>query len=447
MKVALDDRWDGGECLPFVPRLPPPWAGGLIFGMRSIVLIVSLAWLASCASGPRIVATDSDTLVSVTAVADAVVEADVVALGELHQTPDVHQTHHQLIAALHERRPNMVIAMEMFERDVQTVLLQYLNGLIDEGTFRAQSRPWPDYARDYRPVIEFAKKHKIIVLAANAPRPLAQKAAKEGLSAVMGDSNLARETTAPQDEYWDAFNEMMEGHAGMFGPGGMERYYAAQCLKDDTMAEAITDHLTKRRAKGDRPLAILICGRAHSDHGRGTVQRILNRMPELKVRVLSAETVADVGKGVYESPRDVADYVIVAAEPVRKPRPMPAPQKPGGQKPGGQKPVAGGGDKPAEGGDLPTENPEGMRPALGFMPNYAGAEVDGVGVGEVREGGPAEAAGIEEGDVILSLKGIPTPDIETYSEVLNEMIIGRTITVKVKKGDAEVDLQVKIGSR
>jgi S1-C subfamily serine protease len=65
----------------------------------------------------------------------------------------------------------------------------------------------------------------------------------------------------------------------------------------------------------------------------------------------------------------------------------------------------------------------------------------------VREGGPAEAAGIEEGDVIIALKGIPTPDIETYTEVLDEQIIGRTVSVKVKKGEAEVDLQVKVGSR
>jgi uncharacterized iron-regulated protein len=412
-------------------------------GMRSIALLVLLTCLGSCAVGPRIVATDSDTIYSVANVADAIVDADVVALGELHQTPGVHQTHHELIAELYERRPNMVIAMEMFERDVQNVLLQYLSGLIDEGQFRAAARPWPDYARDYRPVIEFAKRNQIIVLAANAPRPLASKAAKEGLSAVIGDANLARETTAPKDDYWDAFCEMMDGHAGMLGPGGMERYYAAQCLKDDTMAEAITDHLQKRRKLGDQPLAVLICGRMHSDHGRGTVARIKSRMPDLTVRILSAETVEDVGEGLYESPPDVADYVVVALEPARKAVALPPAAKP--KQPAAAKPVSGSSST------LPTENPEGMRPALGFMPNYAGGEVEGVGVGPVREGGPAEVAGIEEGDVIVALKGIPTPDIEMYTEILDEQIIGHTITVRVHKasaaGNAEVDLQVKVGSR
>ena len=150
----------------------------------------------------------------------------------------------------------------MFERDVQTVLLQYLNGLIDEDEFRAKSRPWPNYARDYRPVIEFAKERQLMVLAANAPRPLASKAAKEGLGAVLGDKDLARTTTAPQDGYWESFQEMMKGHAGMFGEDGMERFYAAQCLKDDTMAESIVDHLEGFDAER-RPLAVLILSLIH----------------------------------------------------------------------------------------------------------------------------------------------------------------------------------------
>ena len=111
----------------------------------------------------------TDEVASVEAVAAEVADADLVALGELHQTPGVHRTHHALLRAIHRRRPDVVIAMEMFERDVQSVLLQYLSGLISEDEFRAKSRPWPNYARDYRPVIEFAKRHKLMVLAANAP--------------------------------------------------------------------------------------------------------------------------------------------------------------------------------------------------------------------------------------------------------------------------------------
>ncbi len=393
--------------------------------MRALLTLSFLALLGACAStGGRIMLPVTDQVASVEAVAAEVADADLVALGELHQTPGVHRTHHALLRAIHRRRPDLVIAMEMFERDVQSVLLQYLSGLISEDEFRAKSRPWPNYARDYRPVIEFAKRHKLMVLAANAPRPLATKAAKEGMQAVLGERNLARATSAPRDGYWESFQEMMAGHGGMLGEGGMERYYAAQCLKDDTMAESIVDHLATF-APAQRPLAVLICGRAHSDHGWGTVQRVVERMPGIEVRVLSAEAVDDVGGGAVAASSDVADYIVFAEAPKRAPAPTPAASR--------------------EPGD-PAKNPEGLRPAFGFMPDYEG-EDEGVLVGQVFEGRPAFEAGIEEGDRILAINGMPTLDLEEYTEVLDTLIIGRTVTVRVRREEAEVDLKVEVGSR
>ena len=401
--------------------------------MRPNFALCLLGLLGACAStGSRIVVPGSDQPASVEAVAAAVVDADLVALGELHQTPGVHRTHHALLRAMYARRPNMVIAMEMFERDVQTVVLQYLGGVIDEGEFRAKSRPWPNYARDYRPVIEFAKQRGLMVLAANAPRPLATKAAKEGLDAVMGDKHLARTTSAPQDGYWESFQEMMAGHGGMLGDDGMARFYAAQCLKDDTMAESIADHL-KGFEPDRRPLAVLICGRAHSDHGWGTVQRVVERLPGIEVRVLSAETVDGPATEVVAADGDVADFVVVAPRPQRDPMPAMPAAKPAST-------ATAGGD------EAPTKNPEGLRPAFGFMPDYAG-EDEGVLVGEVFEGRPAFEAGIEQGDRILAINGQPTLDLEEYTEVLDGLIIGRTVTVRVRRETAEVDLKVKVGSR
>ncbi|MFY9344627.1 MAG: ChaN family lipoprotein, partial [Planctomycetota bacterium] len=288
--------------------------------------LLSLLFLSACATPTaHFVATADDSVCEVDAVADALATADVVAFGELHQTPPVHRLHHELLASLHARRPNLVIAMEFFERDVQGVLLKYLSGMIDEPTFLAGSRPPRDYDRDYRPVIEFAKVNGLVVLAANAPRKLAAKVATEGASAVAGDPNVARETTAPEDDYWDAFVDAMKEHPGSTEKM-MKNFYAAQCLKDDTMAESITDHLQERRKAGDRPLVVLICGNMHSNYGRGTVARIKSRMPDLDVRVLSAETVKDLSRGVYTSPKSIGEYVVLSPEVERPAQAMPAPK-------------------------------------------------------------------------------------------------------------------------
>jgi uncharacterized iron-regulated protein len=413
--------------------------------MRATSALLLLFLLPACATTARIVTTSTGADTSLAAVARDLAGADVVALGELHRTPAVHRTHHALIAALHERRPDLVIAMEMFERDVQTSLLQYLTGMIDEATFRAGARPWPDYDRDYRPVVEFAKANGLVVLAANAPKPLVSKVAKEGLAAVAGEANLARTSTPPSAAERAAFDEAMQGHPGASAET-MARMLEAQGLRDDTMAEAITDHLAERAKSGGKPLVVLICGRHHSDHGRGTVARILARMPDLDVRVLSAETMADVRAPLPERSKALGAYVVVAPEMPRS-RAVMAPAL-------GGPAVGGAATKPKDGppaASVPTPAPEAaaaedLRPALGLMPDYAGEE-GGVKVGSVREGGAAEKAGIEAGDVIVMLAGQPVADVEGYTEILDGLVIGKTVTVRIRRDGAEADLQVSVGSR
>jgi uncharacterized iron-regulated protein len=411
--------------------------------MRLLCTLSFLSLTAACASSAHLVVTATDTTTSVAAVADDLAKADVVALGELHRTPGVHAMHHELLRQLHKRHPDMVIAMEMFERDVQNVLLQYLGGIIDEGKFLAESRPWPSYARDYRPVVEFAKDHGLVVLAANAPRELATKVSKEGVESVLGSPFVARETSAPEDAYWEAFVEMMKEHSGTSGPDAMKLYYKAQCLKDDTMAESIVDHLKERHAAGRRPLVVLICGRMHSDHGRGTVARIKSRMPELDVRVLSSETTDDVAAAGHFRAPTLADYVVVARAVEQQAPPLPPAQTPFAEakpaEPVEQKPAAAAAQPP-----VAAANPEGQRPGLGFKPDYD-QSIDGVFVETVTEGGSAEKAGIEAGDLITIVNGIKVTDLGSYMEALKAQIVGKTITVRVRRGEAEVDLQVLVG--
>lgn len=402
--------------------------------MRHLLLLLPCLFAAACATpsfpGP------ADSVVSAKDVAAAIAQADFVALGEEHQTPAVHRRHHQLLRELHAVRPQLVIAMEMFERDVQPVLDQYLRGEIDEQKFLAESRPWPHYARDYRPVIEFAKANGLAVLAANAPRELAKKVSKEGVAAVAGSPFVARETTAPEDAYWTAFQASMAGHEGMFGPGGMQRFYAAQCLKDDTMAESIVDHLQKVRAAGEDPLVVLICGKFHSDRGLGTVARVNSRMPGLDTRVFSVHS---LDTGIYASPAGAGDFTLVVGDKdtiaAPEPKEPQAATQPAATQPAGAAPAA-----------TAETNPEGLRPALGLMPAYD-AEGPGVTVEFVRDGGPAAQAGIEAGDLLVMVGGTKIDDVQHYSDVLDQLIIGKTVTVRVRRGDAEVDLQVKVTSR
>lgn len=104
---------------------------------------------------------------------EGLIDFDVVFVGEVHGSRFAHKAELTLLTGLSQRDPNLVLALEMFERDVQDILDAYLKGDISEDQFLEQSRPWPNYQDDYRPLIELGKRKGIPVIAANVPRRVA----------------------------------------------------------------------------------------------------------------------------------------------------------------------------------------------------------------------------------------------------------------------------------
>lgn len=250
---------------------------------------------------------------------------DVVFLGEEHDSVPGHEMELKFVQALHKLRPDLVISMEMFERDVQGVLDDYLAGRISEEEFTKHARPWPHYAEHYRPIIEYAKKNNLDVIAGNVPRRIASDRAKGTLPAAADQVFVPRSTSAPEDAYWTNFQGAMGGH-GMAGHGGgghgddaaqtMRHFYAAQCLKDDAMAEAIADYLAKHAYR--TPLVVHLCGKFHSDAGLGTVARLVDRAPLLQIGVVSMETLIGDAELDATEIRRRAHYIIKMRKPAEK---------------------------------------------------------------------------------------------------------------------------------
>jgi Zn-dependent M28 family amino/carboxypeptidase len=81
-------------------------------------------------------------------------------------------------------------------------------------------------------------------------------------------------------------------------------------------------------------------------------------------------------------------------------------------------------------------------PTLGFRPEF-GTE-DGVGVGEVREGGVGAKAGLKAGDKIVEVAGKPVKNLEGYTELMATLKAGDTIDVVVLRDGKKVTLKVKL---
>lgn len=74
------------------------------------------------------------------------------------------------------------------------------------------------------------------------------------------------------------------------------------------------------------------------------------------------------------------------------------------------------------------EKPTSQRPYTGTVPAYT-ADVEGLLLEGVLEGGPAEAAGLAAGDVIVELAGSAIKDVYTYADVLDTLEIDVPIKV------------------
>ena len=318
--------------------------------LSSWVVAALLSQTAASGSTPAVRLVDGTTGVDVPfeGLIDELRRRDVVVFGEEHDNTPGHRYYAEVIAALHRVRPDLAISMEQFERDVQGVVTDYVRGRIPEAEFLKHARPWKNYAADYKPQIELAKQFQLDVIAANIPRPVAAKyVANENPSAPF----KPRFTTAPSDRYYDLFKETMKQHPGM-GAGGppVEGMYRAQCAKDDAMAESIAEYLDSRPNR--KPLVVHRCGNFHCEYGLGTVSRLLERSPLLRVAVVAMAATPDVGKPDLNKHLRKAHYLVVVPQPPKKEEPKPIGPAAKGGAAGAMKPAS-----PAKSTPAPTKGP------------------------------------------------------------------------------------------
>ncbi len=259
--------------------------------------------------------------------ADATAKADIVFFGEQHDDPATHAAELAVLAAVGERRPAVVVTLEMFERDVQPLLDQYLAGTISEANFLAGSRPWDRYATDYRALVELARVRGWRVVAANVPRRIASGVSRRGL-AMLDTLNAserrfaAKENICPKDAYYTKFAQTMTGHSAGQGPPTAsdaaamaqmtDKFYEAQCVKDEAMGEAIVDAW---RAAPKGAIVLQVDGAFHSDGGLGTAERVRRRAPGAKTVVLSAVPIVDLSKANGAEHAAKGDYVLFTRAP------------------------------------------------------------------------------------------------------------------------------------
>ncbi len=249
---------------------------------------------------------------------------DVLFFGEEHNDSVAHYLQHKMLETLHQSFSNRVtLSMEMFDRDVQTVMNEYLKGDIREKNFTKDARVWSNY-KDYRPLIEFAKNNKLDIICANAPSRYTNLAGRKGQEALMGLSDDSKKNFAPlpyrvaDGKYYEKLMMMSSHHAPTatdsvsktlhpkMAMGGFN-LITAQSLWDATMAYSIAQYLKKH--KGNKVLQVN--GRFHSDEGFAIVTQLKLYEPSLRSLIISSGTDDSFPNIDWSKHAPLGDFIII----------------------------------------------------------------------------------------------------------------------------------------
>lgn len=181
----------------------------------------------------------------------ALQEKKIVFFGEFHENQIIHALQLRIYEDLNKLDTSWAIGMEMLERHQNRYLQEFVNKSMNFQTFTKQAKQWPNFERDYLPLIQIAQKFHMPVIATNVPRYLASKIAREGwdsLNNYLDENPMEKKYIAklPLTVDYEApgyrdFKTLFSGDAahGM----DIKLLTDAQAIKDATMAESILQFL------------------------------------------------------------------------------------------------------------------------------------------------------------------------------------------------------------
>lgn len=245
--------------------------------------------------------------------------SDVVFIGEYHANHASHLLQSRVLSALHLTNQKMnrptVLSTEMFNRDQQDILDQYLNSEIGERYLMQKAPAWDNYRGSYRPLIEYAKGNNVPVIAANAAadviRCIGQQGEKypEKLPSEQR-SWIAAKPFSDVPAYEEKFIKVMTGGHDVSGPR-VRNSYLAQLARDNTMAESIAIALEKYPGSQ----VIHLNGAFHSTDHLGTAGALKIMKPKLTISVITPIHVSEFQRASKEelsTKKDDAYYLLTA---------------------------------------------------------------------------------------------------------------------------------------
>jgi uncharacterized iron-regulated protein len=346
--------------------------------------------------------------VSVDGMMEMLSGARLVCIGETHDNLSDQRVELEVIRGLNRRFPGRVaIGMEMFREPQQEVLDRWTRGELAELEFLKASRWHETWGFDfgaYMEILRFARDERIDVIALNPPKAVQDEVRSKGID------NLPEETRRKLPEIDDtdpwqraALRGVFVGHAGK-GEAAFEAFLRVQLLWEETMAERVVGYLSSPRGEGKR--MVTITGGWHARYGFGLPKKAVRRMPMPYAVVLTEEISTPEQKKGRMMETEVPDIPLLPADFVWY---------------------------------VPFESigEKRVRMGIGMIEREGRLFVE-----TVAPKSPAEAAGMEPGDELVSFDGTPLTAAVEVAYLAGGKREGDTAEVVIARGGEKKTLRV-----
>jgi uncharacterized iron-regulated protein len=195
---------------------------------------------------------------------DELQRADIVFVGESHDSERDHQAELDVIRALFEKGVRAGIGLEMFRAESQNTLDGWTSGRLDQDLFiRAYydnwRMPWPFY----RDIFLYAREKRIPMVGLNVPDAIAQKVAEKGFNSLSSEelAKLPRGISCDVDpSYMDFIESVYEAHSMRMRKEPFVYFCEAQMLWDKAMAWHLIAYIKKNPGRK----MVVLSGIGHS---------------------------------------------------------------------------------------------------------------------------------------------------------------------------------------
>jgi uncharacterized iron-regulated protein len=214
----------------------------------------------------------------------------IVLVGEHHNNADHHLAQLQVIQALHRAGQKVAVGMEMFRRDSQHALDEWTSGRMEEQRFiEVFYTNWTFGWKLYRPILAYARDHRIPVVGLNVSRKITAQVAHHGFQSLNSEQKGTLEGIVC--DVTQEYRDFVQRAYGAHGHSRMkfEQFCEAQLVWDSAMALNAIEYLKQN----DERIMVIVAGSGHAR--KLGIPTQLAKRSDLPYIVVLPET-----KGIFE---------------------------------------------------------------------------------------------------------------------------------------------------